>query len=47
MYKRYNLKNSVQVVAEKIPHFRSISIGLWFKAGSIYEDNSEMVYLIL
>jgi len=41
MYKRYNLKNGVQVVAEKIPHFRSISIGLWFKAGSIYEDNSE------
>jgi len=41
MYKRYELKNGVQVVAEKIPHFRSISIGLWFKAGSIYEDNGQ------
>ena len=41
MYKRYELKNGIQVVTEKIPHFRSISIGLWFKAGSIYEDNNE------
>ena len=41
MYKRYELNNSIQVVAEKIPHFRSISIGLWFKAGSIYENKSQ------
>lgn len=41
MYKRYELKNGIQIVAEKIPHFRSISIGLWFKAGSIYEDHSQ------
>lgn len=41
MYKRYKLNNGIQIVAEKIPHFRSISIGLWFKAGSIYEGPKE------
>lgn len=41
MYKSYKLKNGIQVITEKIPHFRSISIGLWFKVGSIYEDEKE------
>lgn len=26
---------------EKIPHFRSVSIGLWFRSGSIYEAESQ------
>ncbi|NLI60816.1 MAG: insulinase family protein [Clostridiales bacterium] len=41
MYKRCKLRNGIQVVTERIPHFRSISIGLWFKAGSIYENSSQ------
>lgn len=41
MYKGYKLDNGIQVVAEKIPHFRSISIGLWFKAGSVYENKDQ------
>ncbi len=41
MYKRYKLNNGIQIVAEKIPHFRSISIGLWFKAGSVYEGQKQ------
>ncbi|MFY9177729.1 MAG: pitrilysin family protein [Caldicoprobacterales bacterium] len=41
MYKRLELKNGIQVVVEKIPHFRSVAIGLWFKAGSVYESKNE------
>lgn len=41
MYKSYKLDNGIQVVTEKIPHFRSISIGLWFRAGSVYEKDNQ------
>jgi len=38
MYKRYQLDNGIRVITEEIPHFRSVSIGIWFASGSIYED---------
>jgi len=38
MYKRYQLDNGIRIITEKIPHFRSVSIGVWFAAGSIYEN---------
>ncbi|NLJ41918.1 MAG: insulinase family protein [Clostridiales bacterium] len=41
MYKRYELSNGIQVITEKIPHFRSVSIGLWFRVGSVYENSSQ------
>lgn len=41
MYKKNRLHNGIQVVAEKIPHFRSLSIGLWFKVGSVHENPSQ------
>lgn len=41
MYQRYELNNGIQVVTEKIPHFRSVSIGLWFKVGSVDETEKE------
>ena len=37
MYKSSVLNNGITVVTEKIPHFRSVSAGLWFKSGSMYE----------
>ncbi|HZJ58378.1 MAG TPA: pitrilysin family protein [Clostridia bacterium] len=41
MYKRKRLCNEIQVVTERIPHFRSVSIGLWFRAGSVYESEDQ------
>jgi len=41
MYQRYELDNGIQVVTEKIPHFRSISIGVWFRVGSVDETDKE------
>ena len=41
MYQRYELNNGIQIVTEKIPHFRSVSIGMWFKVGSVDETEKE------
>lgn len=41
MYKHYQLKNGVRVVAERIPHFQSVSIGFWFRVGSAFEKPEE------
>jgi predicted Zn-dependent peptidase len=41
MYKRHELRNGIKVVTERIPHFKSVSIGFWFKAGSAYESEAE------
>jgi len=38
MYKSKSLSNGITVVTEKIPHFRSVSFGLWFKTGSMFES---------
>lgn len=34
------LQNNITLIYEKLPHVRSVSIGCWFKAGSINEDSS-------
>lgn len=46
--KKINLQNGVRVVTEKIPHFRSLSIGVWVRAGSLYEmpDNNGISHFI-
>lgn len=38
MYKRYTLMNGIKVIAEYIPYVNSISIGLWIRSGSRYEN---------
>ena len=35
------LDNGVRVIAEYIPHFPSVSVGLWIGAGSMYETAEE------
>ncbi len=42
MYQKVTLRNGIRVVMERIPHFRSVSIGLWFGVGSIHEDPEEL-----
>lgn len=39
MYKSSVLNNGITLVTEKIPQFRSVSAGLWFKSGSMYESD--------
>ncbi|KAB3531330.1 M16 family metallopeptidase [Alkaliphilus serpentinus] len=38
MYKKYTLDNGLRVVTEHIPFVKSISIGVWFAAGSNNEN---------
>ncbi|HOP86204.1 MAG TPA: pitrilysin family protein [Syntrophorhabdaceae bacterium] len=40
MYRKTVLQNGLTIVTESIPYFSSISIGLWWKTGSRYEDAS-------
>jgi predicted Zn-dependent peptidase len=40
MYKKVVLDNGVRLVYEKIPHVRSISIGIWVGTGSRYENET-------
>ena len=35
------LPNGLRVIGERIPHYRSVSVGLWVGAGSQYETPSE------
>lgn len=48
MYKRHILNNGVRVVTEQIPYVNSISIGIWVKSGSRYEnsDNNGVAHFI-
>ncbi|NLK52219.1 MAG: insulinase family protein [Syntrophomonadaceae bacterium] len=39
-YRKETLKNGVRIVTEGIPHVRSVSLGLWVRAGSRDEDKS-------
>ena len=41
MYETFTLSNGLRVIAEPIPHFRSVSVGLWVGAGSMYEKAEE------
>ena len=38
MYSRYRLSNGTRVVMEKVPHFNSVSIGVFINTGSINEN---------
>ena len=40
MHNKTVLSNSITVVSEHIDHVRSISIGIWVKCGSRYEDQT-------
>ncbi|HET6459349.1 MAG TPA: pitrilysin family protein [Syntrophales bacterium] len=40
MYNKTVLPNGIRVVSEHIDHVRSISIGIWVKCGSRYEDQA-------
>jgi predicted Zn-dependent peptidase len=39
MLNKFPLKNGVTVVCEKIPHVRSVSVGIWVRTGSRDEDS--------
>lgn len=41
MCDEFVLNNGVRVIAEYIPHFPSVSVGLWIGAGSMYETEAE------
>ena len=41
MCEEFVLSNGLRVVAEIIPHFPSVSVGLWIGAGSMYETQEE------
>ena len=41
MCDEFVLDNGVRVIAEYIPHFPSVSVGLWIGAGSMYETEAE------
>ena len=41
MCEEFVLKSGVRVVAEYIPYFPSVSVGLWIGAGSMYETKEE------
>lgn len=38
MFKKFTLENGVRIVCEQIPYVRSISLGIWVKAGSRNES---------
>lgn len=41
MYDEFTLPNGLRVIAERIPHFRSVSVGLWVGTGSMQETPEE------
>jgi len=41
MYDEFTLPNGLRVIAERISHFRSVSLGLWIGAGSMYEVEAD------
>jgi len=40
LIKKYTCQNGVRIVLENIPTVRSVAIGLWIKAGSAYENET-------
>lgn len=41
MYNIFKLTNGIRLVCEKMPGVRSVSVGVWIKAGSMYETKKE------
>ncbi|MGN0204547.1 MAG: M16 family metallopeptidase [Coprococcus sp.] len=48
MVKTFNLSNGIQVAMEYMPQYRSVSLGVWVKAGSVNENdqNNGMAHVI-
>lgn len=40
-FDQITLSNGLRIIGERIPHFRSVSVGLWLGAGSQYERADE------
>jgi predicted Zn-dependent peptidase len=38
MYKKYTLKNGLNIITSHMPHMESVSIGLWIGTGGKYEE---------
>ena len=41
MIDTYTLSNGLRLIMERMPHLRSTSIGVWVKAGSMLEKQTE------
>lgn len=41
MIEKFTLPNGLRVICEQLPHLRSVSMGVWVKAGSILESPAE------
>ena len=41
MYDQCKLSNGLTLIGERLPHFRSVSVGVWIVAGSQYETREE------
>ncbi|MEX1307239.1 MAG: pitrilysin family protein [Eubacteriales bacterium] len=41
MIKTHTLKNGITVVMENLPHFSSVTLGVWVKTGSVFENQKE------
>lgn len=41
MYETFTLSNGLRVIAEQLPHLRSVAVGLWVGAGSMQEAPGE------
>ena len=41
MFDQIKLENGLTVIGERLPYFRSVSVGVWIKAGSQYETREE------
>lgn len=38
MLRRYQLSNKIEVVTQRVPHLRSIALGVWIRVGSVNEQ---------
>jgi len=41
MYDQWTLPNGLRIVGEKLPHLRSVSVGVWIRVGSMMESKEE------
>ena len=41
MHNERKLDNGIRVISQKIPHFMSTTVGIWFGVGSIKESEKE------
>ncbi|MCT4594667.1 MAG: insulinase family protein [Anaeromicrobium sp.] len=48
MYKKFKLSNGTRIIMEKIPHVKSISLGIWVNVGSVDEtvENNGITHFI-